>query len=581
MLHNENYEAEILEISTDIIIGKTKYKKYPFLTIHDKNFTIILEGEIYNKTSTSIQNELKTLARKLSNDYFSYLQKFIFDSDGDFIVVIFDKVKKHLFVFNDIFGRLPLYYYKSKDSFIISRELKFITHFCQKELSINRYSLAEYLLFGHFFGDKTFYHNLKYLSPGSLLNVNLKRNELSLINLFTFNFQDVDYGNKKIIECSLNLKNLFIESVQSRTYKNNGSEIILSLSGGYDSRSVLAALILTKMQGKAVTYLDPEGLASNDAMGAELLAKKANYDWTLIKTRKLEFNDLLRLIDLKDGLNHIGMSFILIFFDELLKHFGTEISYYTGDIGGFLYPVLQERQFDSYNQLIDYYLNKNCFFSLNDIEKILNIDIQTFKHNFYSLLKEYPEDDLGYKIIHFRYYGQIFKKDIEGEDRNRCFFWTIAPFYSNQFVKYAMSIPFKYKKNMELYLKFLSTLNHEFSLFPRFDVMSSAHLNKNQWIKSFLLGIYQYFPINIKNYLRRNLRSGYKVSLIDKTNCQKVIESFYLSDMLQEIFSEKSVENLKQKRYNYSQFNYLSTIFLYLKRIESQNLENDNIVSKN
>jgi asparagine synthase (glutamine-hydrolysing) len=46
----------------------------------------------------------------------------------------------------------------------------------------------------------------------------------------------------------------------------------------------------------------------------------------------------------------------------------------------------------------------------------------------------------------------------EGEDRNRFYFWSVAPFYALPFFRYAMSCPSRDKRDLRLYSAFLREL---------------------------------------------------------------------------------------------------------------------------
>jgi asparagine synthase (glutamine-hydrolysing) len=71
----------------------------------------------------------------------------------------------------------------------------------------------------------------------------------------------------------------------------------------------------------------------------------------------------------------------------------------------------------------------------------------------------YPEKDLAQKYVHFLLYERAFKWLFEGEDRNRCFFWAVAPFYGTAIFDYAMGCRDEQKKHYRLYRSVLMTLS--------------------------------------------------------------------------------------------------------------------------
>ena len=76
-------------------------------------------------------------------------------------------------------------------------------------------------------------------------------------------------------------------------------------------------------------------------------------------------------------------------------------------------------------------------------------------------MTKYPERKGVDKFVHFHLYETGIKWCVEGEDRNRNYFWACTPFYSLPFFRATMAIPARAKKQHKLYRKFLRQLSPE------------------------------------------------------------------------------------------------------------------------
>jgi asparagine synthase (glutamine-hydrolysing) len=61
--------------------------------------------------------------------------------------------------------------------------------------------------------------------------------------------------------------------------------------------------------------------------------------------------------------------------------------------------------------------------------------------------------------VHFVVCERALKWQSEGEDRNRCYFWSTTPFSGTHFFNYAMGCPDEQKSQFGLYREFLQALS--------------------------------------------------------------------------------------------------------------------------
>ena len=259
-------------------IGKVKIKNgflgHTRLSIRDlsesSNQPIILEnskscfvynGEIYNtyellKNYSLKQTPSDTLCLK---SLFENLKDFSFISElvGDFAIAFWDNELKKLFLVRDHLGKKPIYYATYKDYFLFNSSIKGIQNVIRSNF-INKNSLTNYLVYGNMFDDKTIFHEIKQVLPGTILIWDAITGKIKFEEFFNF--------NKQIIQNSyLNLKYKDLTSLLSDNLENVISShlcsdvpISLFLSSGIDSKAVAKYSLSAKIKAYTADFKNNE-----------------------------------------------------------------------------------------------------------------------------------------------------------------------------------------------------------------------------------------------------------------------------------------------------------------------------------
>jgi asparagine synthase (glutamine-hydrolysing) len=141
-------------------------------------------------------------------------------------------------------------------------------------------SVAEYLLSGYVHGEKTLYKNVTSLQPGFFLLANRRYGSISQSQYFSYRPAPVYRNRKSLIQEFDDLIDLAIKRTISYA---NGRPIVVPLSGGLDSRLVLAKL---KQHKYPELYSFTYGLSGNhEAMMGQWVAKKLDVPWRFIRSR--------------------------------------------------------------------------------------------------------------------------------------------------------------------------------------------------------------------------------------------------------------------------------------------------------
>ncbi len=550
LVHSELYGYDVLYHDKSYFLGITRYNEYPFTVLQSDKYSIYIEGRIYNKNYSLLNRELQGLADNIFRERSTskkVLSEWLLRTDGDFVIIVLEKDSKEIIIFNDALGRLPLYYCETPRGLCVSREIRFIANLFNDN-RFDRMAIAQYLLFGYPLGNRTLFENVHRMQPATLINVDLQESEIKVDSIYTFNFDEKRHKDLSLKENADNLCSLFLEATKNRT--NSVDKNILLLSGGLDSRSVAAALHNLNIPFSGATFLDFDMRAIDDTKIAEQLANLFSVPWKLFHLDSPTKKDALELIKIKNGLNSLGMSFILPFYKSLKVHYGNRILHFTGDGGIILKDYSLNSRISNSGEFVDFIVKKNQIFSIGEVSSLTNLEQRQIMSELENHIMAYPEREWQNKYWHFLHFERNFKLQFEGEDRNRFYFWTVTPFYSIPFFTYAMNCPDNMKKRYKLYQEFLLCLSPEATVIDnanwRFPITSNSRL--------FLSGtVYPRLPSKFKGLIRNILKKP-KVSKLVTTNqlsdleeqiekCNSISKYFSVSEL-------RKLENISQNEFD-------------------------------
>lgn len=204
---------------------------------------VIPRSDIFDEYKNETQEELvRKLYSRFGNEFINYIK-------GSFILVL--KINNNIQVFTDRHASVKCFYYHSEKEFIISNSLKKISHFIQLKLS--KENAAIFALFNHFIGDLTLYKEVFQLKSSSVINV--KEDKITITNYWNpqllFQKKDKLYPADTLA----NDWNKIIQGYQSYLKPNRTA---LTLTGGNDSRMILAALLANDITPINMTYGNPK-----------------------------------------------------------------------------------------------------------------------------------------------------------------------------------------------------------------------------------------------------------------------------------------------------------------------------------
>lgn len=209
---------------------------------HNKFFSW-MEGEFYNQSELRKKYGVTALTDiELLSDIFCKTRSFEFlrEIDGVYAAVMYDCKEQKIYLISDRYGLNPLYWGIVDSNLMWASEIKaFLVHpdFSPR---IDRQSVKEFIDIGHLLENRTWFEGIELVSPASILEYDVNRSKFSIHNYWSWN--EIGSIQERVDESEIieELGRLFTSAVQKHI--NNNERIGITLSGGLDSRAILAAI---------------------------------------------------------------------------------------------------------------------------------------------------------------------------------------------------------------------------------------------------------------------------------------------------------------------------------------------------
>jgi asparagine synthase (glutamine-hydrolysing) len=294
-----------------------------------------LEGEFYN------QDELKaTYDVSAGNDNELLLNiyirtrsfEFLRNVDGYYAAVIYDKVSGIVYLITDRYGFKPLYWSLINGSLIWTSELKgFLAH-ADFKIKIDVMAVEQFFDVGYLLENRTWFDGVELMPPAAVLEFNISESAVKVSHYWSWSDVKQFKGIAKESEIVEELGRLFKQSVIKRV--NKDERIGITLSGGLDSRAILAAVPDDYRSMQSFTFGQNGCHDLLIAKRAALIKKTIHHEYFLHHN-----NWLLPRVDkiwIMDGLINLLHLHGCEFYGEMKKYIDINLSGFLGDaiLGG-------------------------------------------------------------------------------------------------------------------------------------------------------------------------------------------------------------------------------------------------------
>lgn len=405
--------------------------------------------------SIATPEQLARVMQTMSRDSFSsaaenvrFHQKIsAFFHDG-FVVAIVSKKNNDAIVFNDRFGRFPLYLAVKKDGIMVSRQI-FHIHQTMGPLEADRTGAAFHLMLGFQTADNTLWKEVRRIMPGCAVLLHNHVATLQQIDDALFFTPSFDGHKNDLIGQTAAL-------LDDATIACASDDTVLSMSGGLDSRLLAASLQRQHLPFRMVSYADAQGSATTDVRFARKLAEIVGKPLEIVHLKAATHDHFTELHNLKQGLNYSGMAFLLPF----LKQLPAEARVFTGDGGDkLLAPAAKIPSLHNTRQLARHILRRHAMMPAGVAAMLTETDSKELIDELELDLNGCFRHDLQTTYSLFLLRRRAFKWLFEGEDRNRWYVGHVAPIWHQPLASFLLQVPAAEKAEYRLFRDVLVHLN--------------------------------------------------------------------------------------------------------------------------
>lgn len=201
----------------------------------DDRYSVILFGEVYYQEAEGGYAEV--LLKKLND---ASIERIARETEGIFVLVICDKLNRQLYFVTDRLGLRPCYMEQRGGVLYFASEPKAILTGRDRKPDLQRDAVSFFLKQGSLPGDSTIWQNIHLLPAGTIRCYDLKSGTCTDQVYWQWKTGVVSGGALNKEQVFQDLKELLEQAVSER-FKVNAQKKAVFLSGGLDSRLILAA----------------------------------------------------------------------------------------------------------------------------------------------------------------------------------------------------------------------------------------------------------------------------------------------------------------------------------------------------
>ena len=458
--HQDNYKID--KFNSDFFSGARVHfgifnpEKQPVFN-EDKSICILMDGKIFDYKGS--ENNLEFCLRL----YEEQGENFIKNINGHFIIFIYNFKKNKLLIFTDRLGFLPHYYAQVNDKLLVAPECKAILQDSACKKQIDLHGVADMFAFSKIFGNKTCFKNIQVLPAGSILAY--QNNNLSIRKYWDLNYQP-DYKTKEgvFVEKMVYVFKKFIKSRTQDNYKYG-----VSLSGGLDSRTVLAAIPTEKKHDVINFSFGPE--KCDEVRAARKISAIQNMNFKHFEVPpEMILKNAEQVASITEFMNYAGVGYILPIHRTIAKNADIVLDGFAMglSIGGNrlekFHHINNETQFirELYQSRMFSDQNFKDLFQEKYYKKIKPLPFMSLKHDIENL----QDTSFPNKIDHFIITTHARRFLMQGLVLLRSAIEYIPPLADNDLIDLITKIPPEFRRNHNMHRKFFIKLAPELAKIP-------------------------------------------------------------------------------------------------------------------
>ena len=404
-------------------------------TLYDnEDYVVLIDGVILNLVSLKKEYNVNCIEKLTIILYEKFGEKFFHCFRGNFCGFFRDKRKNIDLIYTNHTGDKTIFYYQNQKDIIFASEIKHIIKFMEEkniEYSLDERGIYCILTYAYMYDDLTNIREIKRLLPGTYLKI--ENEHVENLSYYELSNKEVETNEteEKIID---NIEEKFYQAVKLQLDKNEeyGYDDIAPLSAGLDSR--MTNYMIRKITNKTVyniTYSQTNQL--DEKIPAQIASELKNHWLFKNLDNGLALYYIDESLDFSDGIIYYSWPSQLYDYMKLLNTNNVGIVH-TGVIGDAVLGTFFKGNKKTYDIGDGAYSKKliNKLIQIIDIKDYSNHEIGMFYNRAFNGAV------LGYSMT-FQYYTE-----------------AMSPFMNVEFMNYCLSLPLKYRKNHNIYYKWVS-----------------------------------------------------------------------------------------------------------------------------
>jgi asparagine synthase (glutamine-hydrolysing) len=261
----------------------------------DKNIALVWAGECFvDSTSSPAMRENGANNNGEDNIVRLYERKgsrFVGDLNGLFSGFLIDKARKTALLFNDRYGSERIYWHETSDAFYFASEAKALLRVLPALREFDPAGVAEFLTFGCTLEERTLFRGIQRLPGGSLWSFKEGTNNKERY------FYPETWESQPILSPTM-FESRFQETFNAvlPRYLGGKNRLGVSLTGGLDTRMIMACLASTTKKPVCYTFSGRDGQTLDDRIAAKV-AKACGLEHQLLRIGSDFFSDFSDHLD--------------------------------------------------------------------------------------------------------------------------------------------------------------------------------------------------------------------------------------------------------------------------------------------
>jgi hypothetical protein len=210
--------------------------------------------------------------------------------DGSFVIVLVETNTRTLYIFNDRFGFLPVFYLSDDMLFCFGPAPKAVFKAAGKLPSLWAQGVACFLTCAYNFGANTIYEGLQRLEPSSILTL-----ELDSLRLTTERYWNIAFQPAPQMRLAETIELLYAATVNSHKllFCDRPASADIMLSGGMDSRAIMGMFRKLGPPPRRITAFGARAdIPYSDAAIAAQIARDLGYRFEFLQLEPARFADM-------------------------------------------------------------------------------------------------------------------------------------------------------------------------------------------------------------------------------------------------------------------------------------------------